>query len=334
MSGEMQAAGPHEMLARDRRRYERLLLARMGASLSREDAEDIVSEALIKAQLKMAEDPPRRGHEGPWFSRMVLNLGIDFLRARDGRRSDGVSQRPNVVPLTEIDEDAQDLADNGDEPSKLEELAEQAERAQAEALVERVMATLDPKEAELVKLRHLLGRKATRQEVAAMAGLSVGEFRWRYAHFVEAVAMDAPTERCGRTRQLLGELDAGTAPAEVSSEIDAHTMDCASCRVFARESYRALEVMPFVPVVGFADRWSTRIACWWDRSGPETTAGAGTAATGAGIWALLGRWRQRRAPEGHRDRVQRNRGHRRRLRRRHRGDRYASEARPRTRRAV
>jgi DNA-directed RNA polymerase specialized sigma24 family protein len=72
-----EGAGPHEVLARDRRRYERLLLARMGTAISAEDAEDIVSEALIKAQIKMEQDPPRRGREGPWFSRIVLNLGVE-----------------------------------------------------------------------------------------------------------------------------------------------------------------------------------------------------------------------------------------------------------------
>src|SRR5215207_3282877 len=46
---EMAAAEPHELLARDRRKYERLLLARLGGSLSKEDAEDIVSESLTNA---------------------------------------------------------------------------------------------------------------------------------------------------------------------------------------------------------------------------------------------------------------------------------------------
>jgi hypothetical protein len=155
-----------------------------------------------------------------------------------------------------------------------------------------VLDTLDPKDAELLKLRHLLGEHATRDEVAAMARLTVGEFRWRYARawsrFIEAVALDAPSPRCARTRQLIGELEAGTAPPEVSAEIDAHTLDCPSCLVFARESYRALELLPFVPAVGLAERLSARMGCWWDRAGSETTAGAGTAATGAGIWALLG----------------------------------------------
>jgi DNA-directed RNA polymerase specialized sigma24 family protein len=127
----MHGTSPHEALARDRRRYERLLLARMGTTISAEDAEDIVSEALIKAQIKLERDPPKRGREGAWFSRIVLNLGVDFLRARDGRPSHGGSCRPAVVPLTEIDEQRHEFADDRSEAAMLDDLAEQVERAQS-----------------------------------------------------------------------------------------------------------------------------------------------------------------------------------------------------------
>lgn len=282
----------HEVLAQDRRRYERLLLSRMGTTLSREDAEDVVSEALIRVQAKAETDPPQPGKEEAWFARVVLNQGIDFIRARDGRKREGSTPRPAVVSLTHIDEDLRALADGGpDETLDIESLADAHERRQARELVDRVLSALDPKDAELVKLRHLVGGRASREQLAAMAGLTVGEFRWRYAkawsRFVEAVGLDAPTPRCDRVRQLLGELEAGTAPLDAAAEVDAHTLDCASCRVFARESYRALELIPFVPVIGVAERWSARVGWWWERSGPEATAGAGAAA-GAGALAAAG----------------------------------------------
>ena len=283
----------HEVLAQDRRRYERLLLSRMGTTLSREDAEDVVSEALIRVQGKAESDPPQAGKEEAWFARIVLNQGIDFIRARDGRRREGSTPRPAVVSLTHIDEDLRALSGESlDETLDLQSLADAHERRQARELVNRVLAALDPKDAELVKLRHLVGGRASREQLAAMAGLTVGEFRWRYAkawsRFVEAVGLDAPTPRCERVRQLLGELEAGTAPPDAAAEVDAHTLDCASCRVFARESYRALELIPFVPVIGVAERWSARIGWWWERSGPETAAGAGGAAAGAGALAAAG----------------------------------------------
>ena len=288
----MDVADLYESLARDRHRYERLVLSRMGTAISREDAEDIVSDSLLRLQAKTA-DPPQRGKEDAWFARIVLNQGIDFLRARDGRKREGSAPRPIVVALSDIDEDLRALA-NGDEDGDgdIAALADKREREQVQALVTRVMDALEPKDAELVKLRHLVGAHASRDQVATMAGLTVGEFRWRYARawgrFVDAVADDAPTPRCRHIRQLFGEVEAGTAPTEAVAEIDAHTLDCASCRVFARESYRALELLPFVPVFGIAERWSVRIGWWWERSGPETTAGAGTAAAGAGAAGLMG----------------------------------------------
>ena len=124
-----------------------------------------------------------------------------------------------------------------------------------------------------------------------MAGLTVSEFRWRYGRawkrFVEAIAAEAPSPRCEPTRQLLADVQSGVAPPGAESAIDAHTLDCASCRVFARESYRALEILPLAPTAGFVERWSSRLGGIWERSGPEATAGAGTAAAGAGLWALL-----------------------------------------------
>jgi RNA polymerase sigma factor (sigma-70 family) len=283
----MHGSALHESLARDRVRYERLLFARMGGTITREDAEDIVSDALLKVAAKAETDAPEVGSEEAWFGRVVLNQGIDFIRARDGRRRNGSNGRPKVVSLRDLDEDANALSATDDDPA----LDDAAEREQAQAVVTRVMSALDPKDAELVKLRHLVGPAASREQLATMAGLTVGEFRWRYTRawnrFVDAVAGDAPTARCVHIRELLGDLGDGIAAPEVVAEIDAHTLDCVSCRVFARESYRALELLPFAPVITAAERWSARVGWWWDRSNPEVATGAG-AATGAGLWALLG----------------------------------------------
>jgi hypothetical protein len=126
-----------------------------------------------------------------------------------------------------------------------------------------------------------------------MAGLTLGEFRWRYARawerFVEAIAAEQPSERCGDIRALIDETHTATAPPHAASQIDAHVLDCPSCRVFARESYRALELLPLAPAISFAERWSSRLLAAWDRFGPEAAAGGGTAAaTGTGASGLAG----------------------------------------------
>lgn len=126
-----------------------------------------------------------------------------------------------------------------------------------------------------------------------MAGLTLGEFRWRYARawerFVDAVAAEQPTAQCQRIRLLIGGVEAGTAETTASAEIDAHVIACPSCQVFARDSYRALELLPFAPTVGAAEQWAARLAGIWERSNPEVAAGGGAvAATGAGASGLAG----------------------------------------------
>ena len=293
----MRAEDLHEALARDRRRYERLVYGRLRGAICWQDAEDIVSEALIRAHARAEDDPPQPGKEQAWFTRIVFNQGIDFLRARDGRRREGARHRPDVVSLTELEavgvELAEDIQHAGAGDAWIEDLDEETERAQAQEIVERVLSRMAPKDAELIKLRHLLGGEATRDEVAAMAGLTLGEFRWRHARawsrFVEAISSEEPTERCRAARALMGRLQTSTAPATVASQIDAHVLDCPSCRVFARDSYRALELLPFVPAIGMAERWSARLAAIWDRAGPEAAAGGGVAAgAGGGAAGLAG----------------------------------------------
>ena len=265
---------------RTRREDRRSKFYEISDNLTREDAEDIVSESLIRVQTKADATPPRPGREGPWFASVVINAGIDFLRARDGRRRGGASPRPALVPLSAVEQEMGGGIGHIDaELDAVTELGDEVARKQTQELVQRVMEALDPKDAELIKLRHLVGGEASREEVARLAGLTLGEYRWRYARawrrFVDAVALDAPTERCHRTRRLLGAVDAGVSSLDAAAEIDAHTLDCASCRVFARESYRALEVLPLVPVAGFAERWTSWFGSWWDRSGPEATSSSG-----------------------------------------------------------
>ena len=287
----------YEALARDRRRYERLVYGRLRGGICWQDAEDIVSDALIRALVNAEDDPPQEGKEQAWFSRIVFNRGIDFLRARDGRRREGARSRPDLVSISELAEAGVELAEDvecaGTAEAWIDALDQDAEQAQAEQAVERALASMPSDDADLVRLRHLLRADASRDEVAAAAGLTLGEFRWRYARawkrFVEAISRDTPTERCFEIRGLIGELHTTVVPMDVASEIDAHVLDCPSCRVFARDSYRALELMPFVPTAGFVERWTARVASLWVRSGPDAAAGGGAAAAaGTGASGMAG----------------------------------------------
>ena len=71
-------------LAAERGWYERLVLARYGGTLTREDAEDIVSEALLTvAEHKEGQSSSCLRGLGAWCSAGAE----DFRRARDGRRT-------------------------------------------------------------------------------------------------------------------------------------------------------------------------------------------------------------------------------------------------------
>ncbi len=181
----------YEALARDRRRYERLVYGRLRGGICWQDAEDIVSDALIRALVNAEDDPPQEGKEQAWFSRIVFNRGIDFLRARDGRRREGARSRPDLVSISELAEAGVELAEDvecaGTAEAWIDALDQDAEQAQAEEVVQRALASMPSDDADLVRLRHLLRADASRDEVAAAAGLTLGEFRWRYAQSVEAL---------------------------------------------------------------------------------------------------------------------------------------------------
>jgi DNA-directed RNA polymerase specialized sigma24 family protein len=284
----------HEGFARDRRRYERLVYGRMRDAICWQDAEDIVSEALIRALAAVDTDPPQPGNEQAWFTRIVFNGGVDFLRSRDGRRREGSRPRPDVVSLDALQTVGVELAGDvelaGSTDAWIEALDGEADCEQARELVQRVLSCMPREDAELVKLRHLLSEDATRDEVAAMAGLTLGEFRWRYSRawsrFVDTISAEQPSDRCHEIRTLIGDPDA--TGLDVAARIDAHVLDCPSCRVFARDSYRVLELLPFIPTAGAAERWSARVASLWERFGPEAAAGGGATAAGAGASGALG----------------------------------------------
>jgi hypothetical protein len=93
----------------------------------------------------------------------------------------------------------------------------------------------------------------------------------------------------------MGDLAAGRASSTTVAEIDAHVLGCHACRVFARDSYRALQVLPLPPTTAVLQRAADQMAAPLERL-PEPTAAAGgailasgaaTAGGGAGLAGLL-----------------------------------------------
>lgn len=183
-------------LARDRARFEQLVVARFGGTLSREDAEDVVSEALIAAAGKV---PP--GAPEAWFARVVLNRAEDFRRARDGRRT-----ARRFVAL--------------DEQLPAEPPEDGLERALAQRTVHRALRRLPAEHRTLIRRRHLDGRG--RREVADALGISVHQYEKRHAAawsaLVQVVATDEPTPRCRPARRA-------------RTHAEAHVVECLNCRL-------------------------------------------------------------------------------------------------------
>jgi RNA polymerase sigma factor (sigma-70 family) len=181
--------GAQERFARDRRYFERVVLARLGTTLSREDAEDIVSDALIDSADRCPSDAINGGRA--WFARVVLNKAEDFRRARDGRprasRGPSVDPKRQVVSRRFISIHALEAAPRAasalaiDESCAFAEVEEAAEREAAVHVVEGALASLPPAQAELLRLRHLQEEPLPRSEVAARLGLSISQFETRHS---------------------------------------------------------------------------------------------------------------------------------------------------------
>jgi DNA-directed RNA polymerase specialized sigma24 family protein len=85
----------HEGFARDRRRYERLVYGRLRGAICWQDAEDIVSDALIRA-LAAVDARVRRRHMGV----LARALGVAVrVRSRDRRARTFGAPEINVGPF-------------------------------------------------------------------------------------------------------------------------------------------------------------------------------------------------------------------------------------------
>lgn len=192
-----QHRSPLIRLALERARYEQLVVARFGGALSREDAEDVVSEALLAVAGRVPEDAPPA-----WFARVVLNRAEDFRRARDGRRTPR-----RFVALD--DTQPAPTPDDG-----------HFERELARGTVHRALRRLPHEHRALLRRRHLAGQG--RREIASALGLSVSQYEKRHAvawsALVHVVAADEPTPRCRPVRRS-------------RTHAEAHLVECLNCRL-------------------------------------------------------------------------------------------------------
>lgn len=120
----------------------------------REDAEDLVQDAFIRALDRIGTVEPGRAF-APWFFRLLTNLALNRRKSRALRRT----------------EDVPDAAYSS-EPSP----AERTERGEVRERFEEALLELSEKQRLIVTLFEVDGQ--TSAEIAAALGMSDGTVRW------------------------------------------------------------------------------------------------------------------------------------------------------------
>jgi RNA polymerase sigma-70 factor, ECF subfamily len=141
LAGEREA---YRVLVERHSQYVYRLAYRMTGN--REDAEEVVQEAFLRAYQKLAQFAGNANF-GTWVYRIAANYAIDRLRQRkseDSRRehpSRGAEGQPETDPLSE-------MKDAGASPERL------AGSAQLAAKMKQALLTLTPAERTAIVMRH------------------------------------------------------------------------------------------------------------------------------------------------------------------------------------
>jgi RNA polymerase sigma-70 factor (ECF subfamily) len=145
----------------------RLMAVALRIMHDRDDAEDVVQEALVKVCRNLTRFEGRSAFT-TWLHRIVVNTGLDRLRRPELRR-DRVAENDEgevrAEPVAAIDEETP------------EQLYSQAETG---AVVQGAIARLSPVHREVLSLRELDGESY--QDIAAIARIPVGTVMSRLHH--------------------------------------------------------------------------------------------------------------------------------------------------------
>jgi DNA-directed RNA polymerase specialized sigma24 family protein len=183
-------------LAARRAHFEAVVRGRYAGVLTAEDAEDIVSDALLTAAGACPADDA-----AAWFTRVVLNRAEDERRRRHGRprHSRGHARTPaDATPLRRFVAlhdcpEAQRLAT--DDPEPADAVIDRLDRAELRAATRAALAALDPLLARVLWHRHAVG-DTSRARAAASLDLSLPRYERLYTRarraFVEAAAAGLP----------------------------------------------------------------------------------------------------------------------------------------------
>ena len=142
------------------------------------EAEDLALEAF----LQLYRRPPQQlDNLGGWLYRVATNLGLNALRA--GKRRQGYEERAGVIML------------ENDAPG---DPAQEAERIQEQEQVRLALARMQPREAQLLVLRHSGLSYAELAEALDLNPASIGTLLVRAERAFEKIYRDSGATHLGR----------------------------------------------------------------------------------------------------------------------------------------
>lgn len=289
-----------EQLGRSASRYVREVQAATGGHLSREDAEDVVQDALVTVATTPESTTVRDPHA--WFRRVLHARRADLLRSRYGRRSDGARARlaPTSLEALSVRDDGEVGEEVLADDTRVDEEVERAyDRMTAPEVLLQVLRQLPYEESALIRLRFLRstasGDQLTFAEIGEQLGLTERQAATRFAaawvKFVHRVWEDDSGVGCGETRLLMAQRDAGLADSEARARIAAHCAGCLHCRAYERRAELAVAALPLIAGGGLVHAAATRLLDLWDRligAAQHAVASVVGTAGGAGVLGALG----------------------------------------------
>ncbi len=156
-----------------RKYYERALSVAQKIVGSRDEAQDVVQEAFVKAHGRLGEFQGQSGFY-TWLYRIVANLSIDTLRKRKRERRADIEQ-----------EDVREALRNGTHETLWPSFddtnpAMNAERRELRQRLQRVFEQLSDIHQDVIMLREVQGQSY--EEIAGMLGIKKGTVMSRLFH--------------------------------------------------------------------------------------------------------------------------------------------------------
>jgi RNA polymerase sigma-70 factor (ECF subfamily) len=181
------------------RRYREPLRRHAARYVGEADAEDVVQQALVNANLALRRDPERDIEPRPWLYKVTTNAAIDYRRARAARPlGDRIHEEPDFDTVG---------APDSDDPHQVV-----AGRETVRALVTKIQG-LAPNQRRAATARFLEGR--SHDEIAGELGVSKGAARELIhrarRNLREAIPALAPVTLIEKLRHAVGGLFAGSS---------------------------------------------------------------------------------------------------------------------------